>query len=317
MNVGTNERQIIEKLNTVSEEMLLLIPEASPVSNPLLITGHSFHKLESFTGKILDRSAALQLMDTVVGAQGNKTSLAQAPLLALFFYLQQQSLSMAFMETWFVESGLSGHAATELAGSIYWLRLERDDETMESLINHHAIISTPGADQQTQSIAAPAEVSEAFALAANNDTIILYGLFDVIHSKGKPSASLLKLELLNETNFLVEDEAHLLLGFSLPVFTLMAVTAGPLPSFTKWLKTHTEIAARTYQSLGFITEYFFNESIAALSRDVDQVNLVSYHPATGFTQQTFTKDWKKHSGAQPDYSGLPLFLLLNKHSLTG
>jgi len=311
-----NDSDCSQVPNSLVEEVFMLIPGTTSINFPILITNHTFDAHLSASGKILTKASALELLASLENADKYNSILIQAPLLALFFYLIQQPLSIPFMEEWFIESGLNEQAAHALSEFIFWSRLDRDDEEMEQLVNGLAMLRELPTLQQRPEYITPSDITHAFRLAFVPDTIRLYGSFDPFDNRLNATHKILQLELLNETNYLIEDEAHLLLGLSLPLFTVMVAASGPLPTLNEWLKQHTSIAERTHRSLGYMTEYFYSECFEALNKDVALVNLVSYNQESGFFQQPLHRNWNNSADSGDRFSGLPLFLLLNKPQFT-
>jgi hypothetical protein len=305
-----------KQTDSFPDEVFMLIPEAASINNPVLISNHLHDAMPSTTGKYLTKTNALKLMNSLDNAGKHQAILKEVPLMALFFYLIQQPLSVVFIEEWFIESGLNKQAANMLAEFIFWARLDRDDEAMEQLINQMAGVKKMPGILLKQEFMTPTDVTHAFHLSSAPGTFRLYGAFDPLNNRKTITQIILQLDLLNETNHLVEDEAHLLLGLSLSLFTLMVATSGPLPTLNKWLKNHISIAMRTHTSLGHIIESHYADCFDALSQDIDAVNLVSYNQQSGFFQHPLYKNRNifLHSGSEP--TGLPLFLLLNKHPFT-
>ena len=305
-----------EKLSSLAEEFVLLIPETASLNFPLLITRHTLDTHPLASGKILSEASTLKLITSLKNADKHNAELKQAPVLSTFFYLIQQPLSISFIEDYYIETGLSRETAHSLAEFIFWSRLDRDDEQMEQLTDSLSLKKSPLISESQPEYVIPSDCNHAFVQAGNAGFTHAYGAYDPLNEKVKSAHKIIQLHHLDATNYLIEDEAHILLGLSLPLLTIMAATSGPLPNFNKWLKEHSSLATRTYISLGYMTECFYKDCLQSLNKDVAFVNLVSYNQESGFFQQPLHQQWNCIADSTNIISGLPLFLLLNKHQFT-
>lgn len=300
----------------MQEDIFLLIPKSEGVQFPVLITRKQLNLTSGITGSVITAESAMYLLLSTENAKNSEVAFDANPVLAAYFYLVQQPLSVSFIYEWFVEAGQNESEATALAEFIYMARLERDDDEIEQFVKKLPVLKECDIQDSTSGLLIPENTTEALAMAYAKKTGRRYSYYDPLNENLHSADSVLLMEKLHETNYLIEDEDHLLLGLSLPLITIMVATSGPLPAFNKWLKRKTHYVERTHLTLGHILANYYSCSLRAFTEDGARPMMVSVAPDAGCFQHPLNQDWNNNENLVNIQYSLPLFLMLFKHQQT-
>lgn len=172
--------------------------------------------------------------------------------LLCYFYLNPVPSSVSFITRWFTDAGTAPERASVLAKLVYIARTDKDDkevgfiEDYKRTHNHESVTSENG-----KSILFPQSLSEAFnPLLVSDGSLLTYDCLSQNHPGNGESATIIRLDRLSETGFLIEDHALLIVGLSVSITELARLTEHRWPLFYKGLLTEIPLYLRDFYSLG-------------------------------------------------------------------
>lgn len=180
--------------------------------------------------------------------------------LICYFYLNLSPFPADLMKLWLIESGTESGRATRLSDCIYLSRTEKGD-TEPVFLERQMVTINESDDPENRhtSIVYAANFSEAFTFIEKNPkTPVIYTCFEADFGRTSESLSFLSLERINDTGFLVEDHAILIIGLSVTTTEILRITAGKWPVFTGKLLYEVPPGLRDLIPLNALLKYLPN-----------------------------------------------------------
>jgi hypothetical protein len=157
----------------------------------------------------------------------------------------------------------------------------------------------------------PGNLSEAFEISARNGKSIL--AFDGLSESNQGSndqASFIRLDMLPETGFLIEDHALMIVGLSVTISDLVRMTADKWPLFAEKLLEEVPLYLRDFYSLGrLISEK--PEVAMILSRHY-QLNADIILASAGAVKESIGLEFLSLYTKSRVRTGIPVFLRILK-----
>lgn len=232
--------------------------------------------------------------------------------LLCYFYLNLVPSSITLINKWFINAGTQPQRASELATLVYSARTERDDKTPDFITESATTLIKENNTPEIRSLKRiPRNLTEAFNLLRESDNSIL--TYDSLGSEPKPdkeSTTLIELNQLAETGFLIEDHSLLILGLSVSITELARLTEHKWPLFLQVVLNEIPLYQRDFYSLGRLLNEK-PEIILKLQSDYNlQLDVISLFP-DGNKQSS---DILKYSlfAASRHRPEIPIFLRIHK-----
>ena len=169
-----------------------------------------------------------------------------------YFYLNPVPSSVSLIARWFTDAGAAPERASILAKLVYIARTDKDDQDA-GFIQDYEKSTGPGTDscENGKSILIPQCMSEAFQLLiASDDSILTYDCLSQRHLINRGLATIIGLDCLSETGFLIEDHSLLIVGLAVAITELARLTEHRWPLFYEELLAGIPLYLRDFYSLG-------------------------------------------------------------------
>ncbi|MBK6964510.1 MAG: hypothetical protein IPH20_11400 [Bacteroidales bacterium] len=307
--------------NSVNEPLSLIITDDKgsfyiSVTNPVKIApGSLINKLivspELMENALHNDEAFKPLMLEISKVSISAPNRNELALLG-YFYLNPTPSPISLINRWFTDAGTDPQKASILAGIVYYARTEKGDEEPDFFreIKMYPAQKIENSNPELKNYL-PENLTEAFEISARNSkTILAYDGLSESNPGSKDQASFIRLDLLPETGFLIEDHAMMIVGLSVTIAELVRMTAVKWPLFAEKLLEEVPLYLRDFYSLGrLITEK--QEVALILSR------LYHLHPdiilaSTGAVKESIGLEFLSSYTEPNGRTGIPVFLRILK-----
>jgi hypothetical protein len=169
-----------------------------------------------------------------------------------YFYLNPTPSPVSLINRWFTDAGTEPQKASVLSEIVYNARTEKGGEDPDFFrgINKDPDRKIENSNPEF-TIYHPENLTEAFEiLTNNNESILVYDCLIKSNPGSKNQESIIGLDLLPETGFLIEDHALMIAGLSVTITELVRLTAFKWPLFAESLLLEVPLFLRDFYSLG-------------------------------------------------------------------
>ncbi|MHC1773928.1 MAG: hypothetical protein AB9834_00810 [Lentimicrobium sp.] len=247
--------------NSVNEPLSLILTADkgsfyTSVTNPAKIPpGCLFNKLVVLP-ELLENALYNDQAFTPLVIEINKLSIPAPNLneLALlgYFYLNPIPTPVSLIIRWFTDAGTEPQKALVLAEIVYNSRTGKGDEDPDFFreINTSPDPKTKNSSPEF-STHLPENLTEAFEISpSSGKSTLAYDGLGERNYNSKNQATFIRLDLLPETGFLIEDHALMIVGLSVTIAELVRMTAFKWPIFAEKVLEEVPLYLRDFYSLG-------------------------------------------------------------------
>jgi hypothetical protein len=234
-------------------------------------------------------------------------------ILLCYFYLNTMPFSISIISNYFSEVGTNPDKALLLAEAVYIARTNRDEtepwfmsqsDCINSQMSYHFI------DNQLYYI--PVTLDKAFTLQSEKEELqFVFDSLPVDSPANSKITPIVNLERINESGFLIEDHAIIIIGLSLSITELVKISEDKWPMFNMKLLSTIPLYFRDFYSLG---------KLINVQPEIIQILTSEYHCKTDII--SVSVDGRKHfspiNGQRSEFTksnltkGIPLFMQILK-----
>jgi hypothetical protein len=177
--------------------------------------------------------------------------------LLCYFYLNPPASAVSMITRWFIDSGTEPGRALVLAQLVYIARTDNEGEEAGFIKDFGLSIpkgrNTP---QNGNPQLSSDNLTDVFKIIMQSERPILaYDCLSLTEENAQESTTIITLNKLTETGFLIEDHALLIVGLSVSITELARLTEHRWPLFYEGLIAEIPLYLRDFYSLGrLITE---------------------------------------------------------------
>jgi len=304
------------------EELLLVVIEEEEtyslsITNPLLIAVCCLDDCSVIHADVLGKALFTdETYDPLRQETGQylKSGLKPGEITLLsYFYLNLLPFSTSLITRWFIDIGAPLKRATDLANAVYIARVNKE-EADPWFLSDSVSRAIPGdiISKELRNMVHPVKPVEVFDILHKYQKLrFTYDYSGINPGYPKVKSTVINLNKIDETGFLIEDHAFIIAGLSVKITEFSKLTEDKWPLFTEAMLGAIPIYLRDFYALGrliaekpeifhtLIDEYQCTISIVSIDEDGSR-------KSAGIDKQrlstmTLTKN-----------SGIPVFLNIRK-----
>ncbi len=174
-----------------------------------------------------------------------------------YFFLNPTPTPVSLISRWFKDAGTEPKKASQLAEIVYTARTEKgnEDPVFFKEINHESSPEIENSNPEF-SMYLPDNLNEAFRIMERiKESDLAFDGLGYSKSGSQDHRPFIRLDLLPETGFLIEDHALMMVGLSVTITELVRMTELKWPVFAEKLLEEVPLYLRDFYSVGrLITE---------------------------------------------------------------
>lgn len=174
-----------------------------------------------------------------------------------YFYLNPVPSAVSMITRWFIDSGTEPERASVLAQLVYIARTDKDGEEAGFIKDFGSgILDCKNIPQHINSQLSPDNLTDVFKILTQSESPLLaYDCLSLMAENTPKTATIITLNQLTETGFLIEDHALFIVGLSVSITELARLTEHKWPILYEGLLAGIPLYLRDFYSIArLITE---------------------------------------------------------------